>query len=94
MYHSNTFLLSFVFTVIAYLFSALLPGNLLAEEGAGLQPGKITSRMQSVIATHTLRIKEWAASPLLIEAVREQNLKNTGLAEIKRIDEEWLNGRA
>ncbi len=94
MNHGNKFLLSFVFPVFAYLLSALLPGNLWAAEGAGLQPGKITSRMQSVIATHTLRIKEWAASPLLIDSVRDQNLKNTGLEEIKRIDEEWINGRA
>lgn len=94
MKHGNKILLSFVFPVFAYLICALLPGTLWAAEGADSLPGKITSRMQSVIATHTLRIKEWAASPLLIDAVREQNLQNTGLEEIKRFNNDWINGKA
>lgn len=94
MNHGNKYSLSFVFSVCVYLISVLLPGNLWAEEVAGLQPGTLSSRMHSVIAIHTLRIKEWAATPLLIDAVRDQNLKNTGLEDIQRIDNEWIDGRA
>ena len=55
---------------------------------------RISPRMQSVISTHTLRVKAWAASPLLIEAVMDQNRKNMSLEEIKRIDSDWLAGKA
>lgn len=94
MNHGNNSLLSFVISVFAYLFSTLLTANVWAADDAGPLHSKITSRMQSVIATHTFRIKEWAASPLLIDAVREQNLKNTALEEIQRIDNEWIDGKA
>lgn len=94
MNHGTTLLLKFFSPIVVYLICALLPGTLWAAEGAAMQPGKITPRMQSVIATHTLRIKEWAASPLLIDAVRKHNLQNTGLEEIQRINSDWINGRA
>lgn len=55
---------------------------------------QISPRMQSVISTHTLRVKAWAASPLLIEAVTDHNRKNMSLEEIKRIDSDWLAGKA
>lgn len=31
----------------------------------------------------------WATSPVLIDAIKKQNAKNTPLAEIKRLDESW-----
>ena len=55
---------------------------------------RISPRMQSVVSTHTLRVKAWAASPLLIEAVMEHNRKNMSLEEIKRIDSDWLAGKS
>lgn len=55
---------------------------------------RISPRMQSVIATHALRVKAWAAYPLLIEAVKDQNQQNISLEEIKRIDSDWLAGKA
>lgn len=94
MTDGTRFVLRYLLPVCIFLFSALPPGNLWAAAEVGSKSNKISPRMQSVIATHTLRIKEWAATPLLIEAVRAQNLKDTSLEEIKRIDAEWLGGKS
>lgn len=86
-------LLRFVFPVSVFLLSIIISSNLRAAENEDLNLNEISPRMQSIIATHILRIEAWTLSPLLIEAVRAQNLKNTSLKEIKRINNDWINGK-
>ena len=53
----------------------------------------LSSRMQSVLHTHTDRIKGWAVEPLLVESTKIQNAKKMPLKDIQRIDQEWRNGQ-
>ncbi|MBA4368112.1 MAG: hypothetical protein C0403_10805 [Desulfobacterium sp.] len=55
---------------------------------------EIGKRMKAIIKAHEKNIKEWVNAPLLIESVKEQNNKKTSLEEIKRIDKDWVAGKA
>lgn len=55
-------------------------------------PLEISSRMQEIVKLHSLKILEWANSPLVMEFVTEQNKNDISLAEIERIDKEWVLG--
>lgn len=87
-------LLRCIAAVCIYLLGMPLTSYVSPAEAEVVDLNRISPRMQSVVATHTLRVKAWAASPLLIEAVTDQNRKNIRLEEIKRIDSDWLAGKA
>lgn len=56
------------------------------------QPQEISYRMQEIVKLHSLKILEWASSPLVVKFVTEQNRKDMPLTEIKKIDKEWALG--
>lgn len=87
-------LVKYIASMWVYLFVMVFSAYGPPAAAETVDPDRISPRMHSIIETHTLRIKSWAASPLLIEAVREQNEKRMPLEEIQRIDSDWIAGRA
>jgi len=53
----------------------------------------ITPRMKSILITHVGKLKIWAQDKALVNAVKEQNSKKTPLDNIKKIDQEWVDGK-
>jgi type II secretory pathway pseudopilin PulG len=50
--------------------------------------------MQKALNAEAAKLVSWAADKTLIDAVRKQNAKRVSLAEVQRIDGEWMAGRA
>ena len=62
--------------------SAVIPGH--AE--------RITQKTKATLDAKVLLLRERASSPLLVNAVKEQNAKGMALTRIKAIDAEWVTG--
>ena len=50
--------------------------------------------MQKALNAEAAKLASWAADKTLVDAVRKQNAKRVSLAEVQRIDGEWIAGRA
>lgn len=78
----------FIFCLCACL--AMVSSGSWAFEG--LDSEALSERMQSILFNRAEKLREWAHSPMLVAALKEQNAKSTSLDEIKKIDEAWLAG--
>ena len=50
--------------------------------------------LQKALTRETAALDAWAKNKIIVDAVRAQNAKNLPLAEIQRMDEQWLAGKA
>jgi hypothetical protein len=54
--------------------------------------GEQSKRMRHIIRNHQEAIQAWANNPIVIESVKNQNNKNIGMEQIRKIDQEWVGG--
>ncbi len=88
-------------TLITFIMLCCLPLLHSAEvrpHSAGFDNAQfddnIGPRMKSIIYAHAQKFTFWVTDYVIINAVREQNNKNTPLETIKKIDKEWVAGQA
>lgn len=76
----------------------VLIGGIMAEEAPSkyesVNPTETSLRMVSIVNTHIIEFRTWARNRILINSVKEQNEKRVDMSEIKRIDKEWVDGKA
>lgn len=76
----------------------VLTSGIMAEEARSkyesVYSENISLRMISIINTHIMEFRIWAKNSVLINSVKEQNEKRVDMSEIKRIDKEWIEGKA
>ncbi len=76
----------------------VLTSGIMAEEAPSknesLDSGGPSLRMISIVNTHIVEFRIWATNSILINSVKKQNEKMVDMSEIRRIDEEWVDGKA
>lgn len=79
-------------SILIFCLNFIMVGGSIA--GSAIDANKNTmTRMDTIIQFHEKLIKEWAKLPLVVESVREQNLKGINIEEIKKIDKDWVDGK-
>jgi hypothetical protein len=66
----------------------------LAAEGAAQQSppaGKLPANYDRLISISTAEVKRWAREPAVVRAVREKNARKESMADIHRVDKEWVS---
>jgi len=63
----------------------LLPGSVRAQSA---------KELQRVVNREAVKVSDWAADEVLVDAVKSQNARKVSLGEVQRLDREWLKGRA
>jgi C4-dicarboxylate-specific signal transduction histidine kinase len=56
--------------------------------------GQSADSLQKTLSKETEKLHAWATNERLVSAVKQQNEKRVPLAEIERLDKEWIAGRA
>ncbi len=90
MKHKNYFKRSIAACFFIFIFMA---EAVLAENIERSDHHDISKRMESIINTHISLIEIWAKDLQIIQATKKQNQKDIDIAEIKRIDKDWVNGK-
>lgn len=50
--------------------------------------------MQKALTAEASKLSSWASEKVIVDAVKKQNAKAIPLAEVKKIDTEWIAGKA
>ncbi len=53
---------------------------------------RITDKTKDILKRQIFEIEKWASTPIIVNAVKEQNASGLTLDEIKAIDKEWVAG--
>ena len=59
-----------------------------------INPTETSLRMISIVNTHIMEFWTWSKNNILVNSVKKQNEKKVDMSEIKRIDKEWVDGKA
>lgn len=84
--------ITIAFSVVVQLTLAF-PLNAIA----GDETFSLSKRMHSIVELHVKKISRWIApsqSTKIVQAVKNQNRKKVPLSEIKKIDKQWIAGKA
>ncbi|HWW59768.1 MAG TPA: hypothetical protein VN181_00240 [Thermoanaerobaculia bacterium] len=46
------------------------------------------------LTTESAKLKMWASDPAILSATKAQNARKVALAEVQRLDREWIEGKA
>ncbi len=46
------------------------------------------------LTTESVKLKAWTSDPVIVSATKTQNAKRTALAEVQRLDKDWIEGKA